>query len=87
MGKVVWRTGKAGSRSRLDGVAMCGLSVKRAVRVRGRRVVKEEKLKRRLLHETYRSLAFVPNASPRCRSDARLSSPELEQAAAVRLNR
>ena len=32
MGKVVWRTGKAGSRSHLDGAAMCGLSVKRAVR-------------------------------------------------------
>ena len=88
IGKVVWRTGKAGSRSRLDGVAMCGLSVKRAVRVRGRRrAVKEETLKRRLLYETYRSLAFVPNASPRCHSDARLSSPELELAPAVRLNR
>ena len=33
-GNVVWRIGKGSSRSRFDGAAMCGLSVKRAVRRR-----------------------------------------------------
>jgi len=46
MGNVVRRVGKGGSRSRFDGAAMWGLSVKRAER---RRSVNEEILKARIV--------------------------------------
>ena len=90
MGNVVWRTGKGGSRSRFDGVVMCGLPVKRAVRIYGGFVVvvvSRRNPKREMLNETHRSPVFLPNASPRYRSDAKLSSPELGQVPVVQLFR
>ena len=60
---------------------MCGLSVKRAVRRR----VKTQNADR--VAETYRSPVFVPNVFPHYRSDARLSSFELELVQMVRLIR
>ena len=87
MGNVVWRTGKGGSRSRFDGVVMCGLPVKRAVRMLVVVVESRRNPKHEMLNETHRSPVFLPNASPRYRFDAKLSSPELGQVPVVQLFR
>ena len=69
---------------RFDGTVICGL-FRKASYTDGVVVSRGRKLG--LFEETNYSPVFVPSTTPRYRSDARLSSPRLEQALIIRLNR